>query len=200
LCSFGNRTCVALVEKHTSIDIGWKIAQLRKANNLSLQKLAKKAGMSPSGLYKIEKNGYTPSISTLINIARALGRTVSYFVDEEDGSNLAFVKRKDRRKFTSGHSLATMEIVSGGLKEGLIEAGFSYIKEGGISGSGLMSHAKGEELVVCLKGNVEYQVEKKKFHLQEGDCIHFKSQAPHSWRNLYKGVSIIFWVLSPPTF
>ncbi len=188
------------MERKITIQIGQKIKELRKLNNLSLHKLAGLAQISPSGLYKIENNGYAPSITTLIKIANALEKRVSYFVDEEESTNVQLIKKDERRELFSNISMIKMESFSGGLKDCLLEAAYGVIEPGGNSGKGRMSHKRGEELVICIKGKVEYKIGSEKFVLQKGDSIHFKSEIPHSWKNLFSGKSIIIWVLTPPTF
>ncbi len=62
--------------------LGAKVAAERAERGWSLAQLAQRAGMSPAAVHKIEKNGMTPTIASLMKIAAALGRSVSYFVEE----------------------------------------------------------------------------------------------------------------------
>ncbi|MGB9812902.1 MAG: helix-turn-helix domain-containing protein [Thermovenabulum sp.] len=55
------------------LSIGEKLNLLRQKKNLSLEKLAELAGISASYLCQIEKGIVLPSISTLNNLAKALG-------------------------------------------------------------------------------------------------------------------------------
>src|SRR6266568_5673558 len=65
--------------------IGLKVFSLRKSMGLSLQQLGERSDVSAAAIHKIEQGGMVPTITTLLKIAGALGRPVSYFV-EEDGS------------------------------------------------------------------------------------------------------------------
>ena len=65
--------------------IGLKVFSLRKRMGLSLQQLGERSDVSAAAIHKIEQGGMVPTITTLLKIAGALGRPVSYFVEEEVG-------------------------------------------------------------------------------------------------------------------
>ena len=64
--------------------IGPKVRTLRKQAGLSLQQLAELSNVSAAAIHKIEQSGMVPTITTLLKVAGALGRPVSYFVEEEE--------------------------------------------------------------------------------------------------------------------
>lgn len=72
------------------------IRQIRRQNNLSLRGLADRAGMSYTYLCNVENGKADPSLSTLQNLAKALGVTlIELLSDEEPKSrNSKKVKRK----------------------------------------------------------------------------------------------------------
>src|SRR6185312_9643791 len=78
--------------------IGPKLKRLRQEQRLSLQQLAVKAEVSAAAIHKIEGNDMVPTITTLLKIATALERPVSYFVDSDDGllESVAFTAANDR--------------------------------------------------------------------------------------------------------
>ena len=187
------------------INIGDKIKSLRKKNELSIQKLAKKAGVSPAGIYKIETNEMTPTITTLMKIAGALDKKVSFFVDEDESiSDVEYIHKSDRKKVRSNESKVTYENVAAKLEDCLVEAYVATVDVGGTSGGGTsvddtMSHT-GEELDICLSGTIEFTIRKKVYVLNAGDSIHFKSRIPHSWRNIGKEPVTMITVVTPPPF
>src|SRR6516165_1569085 len=63
--------------------IGPKLRELRVQRGLSLQQLADQADVSAAAIHKIERSGMVPTITTLLKIAGALNRPVSYFVNED---------------------------------------------------------------------------------------------------------------------
>ncbi|MGH7746297.1 MAG: helix-turn-helix domain-containing protein, partial [Candidatus Dormibacteria bacterium] len=63
--------------------LGPKIRELRQQKGLSLQQLAERSDVSAAAIHKLERSGMVPTIATLMKLATALNRPVSYFVDEE---------------------------------------------------------------------------------------------------------------------
>ena len=61
--------------------IGPKVKALRQEQRLSLQQLAVKAEVSAAAIHKIERNDMVPTITTLLKVASALDRPVTYFVE-----------------------------------------------------------------------------------------------------------------------
>ncbi|MBR6700842.1 MAG: helix-turn-helix transcriptional regulator [Firmicutes bacterium] len=68
------------------MSIGSRIRSERKKQNLTLKKLAEKADISVSYLGDIEKERSKPSIDRLKDIALALDKSISYFVDDSSFS------------------------------------------------------------------------------------------------------------------
>jgi quercetin dioxygenase-like cupin family protein len=63
-----------------------------------------------------------------------------------------------------------------------VEAFLLTLENGGSSGPHGMIHS-GHELVFCLRGNLEYEVETNHYLLEPGDCLIFAAQLIHRWRN-----------------
>jgi transcriptional regulator with XRE-family HTH domain len=64
------------------LDIGNKIIQLRKQNNLSQSDLAKKIGASRTIVGNYERNSNMPSIEILLKIAKVFNVSVDYLIGE----------------------------------------------------------------------------------------------------------------------
>lgn len=182
------------------IEIGKKIKQLRRKFNLSLRDLAQCSGTSASTIHKIESNSMVPSIAVLIKIAQALKKNVSYFIGEEnEASQVAHVRPKDREVLLVKDSKLTVENIASFVSDCQLEVTLLHIKKGGTSGEIPLIHS-GEEIKFCLKGKMEYTIERNKFILDLGDCLHFKSGLPHSWKNVGKGEAEVLSVCTPPPF
>lgn len=164
--------------------IGPKVRELRKQKNLSLQQLADRAGLSAGAIHKIEHNGMVPTIATIMKIAAALNRSVSYFVDEEDDGDkpAVLVRPSDRRRvFTSKKGL-TLSGISGPYRLFFMAGALACVEDGADSGPKPMEHP-GEELVYVLDGTLGFQVGEEAFTLRRGDAFHFRTDRPHRWRN-----------------
>jgi transcriptional regulator with XRE-family HTH domain len=64
------------------LDIGSKIAELRKAKKWSQEDLAKKVNSSRVMIGNYERNSNTPSIDIILKIAKAFDVSVDYLVGE----------------------------------------------------------------------------------------------------------------------
>ena len=131
--------------------LGAKVAAERAERGWSLAQLAQRAGISAAAVHKIEKSGMTPTIASLMKIAAALGRSVSFFVDEPDTPDVNVVRRDERAKvFTSKQGLELRNL-SGRYGPFLIAGADAAIEPYADSGPTPMSHP-GEELVIVLAG------------------------------------------------
>lgn len=64
------------------LNIGERITQLRKQQNLSQDELAKKAEVSRTIIGNYERNANTPSIEVLIKLAKVFNVSVDYIIGE----------------------------------------------------------------------------------------------------------------------
>lgn len=70
------------------MDVGARIKSLREAAGLSQNELARRAGVSQSGLSYIESGEKSPSVDTLLRIADALGVTVSELLNAQGDTEM----------------------------------------------------------------------------------------------------------------
>ena len=183
------------------VRIGERIAQLRSEAGLSLRELADRTGVSFATIQKIEANAIVPSVATLLKIAQGLGRKASFFLEEPGEEERSIVHvRKDERAITHvPASRLTIEDVGLHIRNALLQAVILTIEPGGESGEEPLQHP-GEEVKYCLKGRLEYRVNGATYLLRAGDCLHFKSDVPHRWRNPGTEDAVIFSVCTPPPF
>jgi transcriptional regulator with XRE-family HTH domain len=181
-------------------DIGDRIYALRKEGRLSIKRLSEISGVSPAGIHKIENNHMIPTITVLMKIAKALNKTVSYFVDEEKPfRDLELVRRKDRKKLYSSRVHVWMENLAGNMEDGLLTGIFCIVNPKGNSGKTKMSH-RGEEMILVLDNVIEFNIRNKVHRLLKGDCLHFRSELPHSWKNPSGRKTKALWVFAPAPF
>jgi transcriptional regulator with XRE-family HTH domain len=179
--------------------LGEKIKKLRMEKGWSLQDLAEKSGISAAGIHKIESNGIIPTITTMMKIADALGKKVSFFIEEEGEENGAvFVPARKREAiFTFKKGLSLQGISAKKYGDFIMTAAYAVVEVGASSGKKPMSH-RGEELVYCLQGKMEFRVKGKTYVLNPGDSLHFRTHLEHSWRNIGDVQAKLIWVLAIP--
>ncbi|MGH3320902.1 MAG: helix-turn-helix domain-containing protein [Streptosporangiaceae bacterium] len=164
--------------------IGHKIRGLRKRMGLSLQRLAERSDVSAAAIHKIEQGGMVPTITTLLKIAGALGRPVSFFVEEDTGQDDAavFTPASVERPVYTSHAGVTLHSISGPYGRFFLAGARATVIPGADSGVKPMEHP-GEELVHVTTGVLEFAVNGQIYKVEPGDTLHFRGDHPHSWRN-----------------
>lgn len=178
--------------------LGDKIRKLRHDSDISIQRLSEISGVSPAGIYKIETGQMTPSVTTLIKIANALGRKASFFIEDfEQVKNVEFIKADKREKLSSTEGKFKIDVLAGMLEDCKIYAGMFTVYPDGKSGDEHLAH-QGEEFVMCVEGEIDFTIAEETYHLLEGDTLHYKTEIPHSFHNKGKKKAKLLYVLTPP--
>ena len=137
---------------------------------MSLQQLAAQSDVSAAAIHKIERGGMVPTITTLLKIAVAFNRPVSYFVEEQLGENrpVAHIRSDDRGPIFTAHSGIELAGISGPYGRFFLAGAVATVQPGANSGDKPMEHP-GEELILVLDGTFEVDVDGQHFALAEGD-------------------------------
>ncbi len=170
-----------------SVDVGLRLKELREARNISMRTLATKSGLSANALSMIERGKTSPSVSTLYKLADALGVSITaFFGDEADKKQVVFLKSDERTRI--GFTRGVFEALGGEQFTGRVEPFMLTLESSTSSGPHSMTHS-GHEFVYCLRGELDYQVERETFHLTAGDTLLFAAQLKHKWKNPGKTVT-----------
>jgi transcriptional regulator with XRE-family HTH domain len=164
-----------------SVDVATRLRELREARGISMRTLATKSGLSANALSMIERGKTSPSVSTLYKLADALGVSITaFFGAETDKKQVVFIESDERTRvsFTRG----VFEALGGEQFSGRVEPFMLTLESGASSGPHTIVHT-GHEFVFCLRGKLEYQVEKQVFQLEAGDSLLFASKLQHKWKN-----------------
>lgn len=165
-----------------SVNIGEKLRELREARNISMRALATRSGLSANALSMIERGRASPSVSTLYKLADALGISITaFFGGDAQKRQVVFLKADERPRvnFTRG----VFEGLGGEQFIGRVEPFLLTLESAANSGPRTMTHT-GHELVFCLRGTLEYQVERQIYELAAGDSLLFAAHLKHRWRNI----------------
>ena len=177
-----------------SVNVGSRLRDLRSERNLSIRALARKSGLSANALSMIERDKTSPSVSTLYKLADGMGVPItSFFGEERDYETVVFVKADERTRvpFQRG----TWEGLGGQNFVGRMEPFVLTLESGANSGLHTMVHT-GHEFVICLRGELEYQIEDKFYNLKAGDSLMFSARLRHRWRNSGGNVTNALFLLS----
>ncbi len=180
--------------------IGPKVKELRNMRGYSLQQLSDRSEVSPAAIHKVEQGNMVPTITTLLKLAAALDRPVSYFVDEEDSppAEVVYTPANARRAVYTSHSGIDLEAISGPYGRYFVAGAVAVLEPGASSGEEPLRHA-GEELIYVLSGTMEVDVGDQSVRLSTGDSVHFRSNWDHRWRNPTKKQTKALWMALRPT-
>lgn len=178
-------------------ELGERIKRFRLERNLTLKEVELKANVSATHVSEIERGMTSPTVGALAKIAKALGTEPSYFLQNNAYPNVSVVRSADRRVFTYDNWGARINRLNGGIRDSRISFLEVELKPGLTHTMEPLAHT-GEEFIHILKGVVEINVGDNRYLLKEGDSVHFKSEEPHTIRNIGDGPALILWVVSPP--
>lgn len=182
------------VREATSVDVASSLRELREARGISMRTLATKSGLSANALSMIERGKTSPSVSTLYKLADALGVSITaFFGAETERKKIVFLKADERTHMSFTHGV--FEALGGEQFSGRVEPFMLTLESGAASGPHHIVHT-GHEFVFCLRGELEYFVEKQTFLLTAGDSLLFESQMRHRWKNHSKTVTTALVIIS----
>lgn len=180
--------------------LGNKIRMLRKTQNLKLNDIADKSGLSVSYISQLERDLVEPSLSSLKKIAVALNTPIYLLIDDSENENI--VMRKDERpKMTFSNSDTRYEIVSTTAnninftpKMMMVEF---FIPANGEDSDDYVTHSA-EELIVIIEGELDITYGDSIYTLKEGDSIYVKENIPHRIVNNANVDARGYYVVTPP--
>lgn len=175
--------------------LGQRIRELRVHSGQSLRTLAAGAGLSPGFLSQVERGRANASVSALRRIANALGLATADLFSAEDLVGSAVQRRSDRAEIPIGvasskfllsrRPLRNLEVYSGELACG--------------DGTGEpYTHGDGQELFLVIRGCVEVVVDQTTHRMSTGDTVEYRTDVPHTARNVGDDVAEVLWIISPP--
>jgi transcriptional regulator with XRE-family HTH domain len=160
--------------------IGKNIKALRLSQQLTLEALAAKAGITKGYLSKVENSDKAPPVSTLLVIAKALGVTMSQLLGEESPAVRCSVVKKSERKL-----MARNGTIFGYSYETLAHHYFNKKMEPYIltipaasKESAIFQH-EGEEMMLVVEGTMLFYHGGEEYIVDTGDCVYFDSSIPH---------------------
>jgi len=176
--------------------LGAKLRRLRKERDLSQRDLAGHSGVSANAISLIERNEISPSVATLQRLATALSVRISYFFEQDDSqANVIHIRATDRPSLSSRG--VTITGIGRRLREQEVEPFSITLSPGAASGLQPVIHS-GHEIVYCLEGMIEYEIDSAVYLLEAGDFLLFEAELPHFWRNPTADDAKLLLILQTP--
>jgi transcriptional regulator with XRE-family HTH domain len=177
------------------IPVGQRLRELRLERGLSLRALAEQSQLNVNTLSLIENGKTSPSVSTLQQVAAALNTPITaFFVTEAPARQIVFQKNEERAAAEFMHG--TLADLGPGFARPGLEPFLVTIEPFGNCCETPIVHT-GLELVFCLEGHLEYEVDGQRFDLLPGDSLLFEAHLSHRWRNAGSAPSRSLLLLCP---
>jgi transcriptional regulator with XRE-family HTH domain len=138
---------------------------------MSIESLAKAAGVSAGGISQIERGVGNPAFTTLMKIADGMQVPAGSFLQTDQEPQGLVVRKQHRKRLIPSEGLV-YELLTPDLKRRL------HMLEG--------------EVLIYIGGD--------EYHLEEGDSITYDPAVPHWYRNPFPRPSVGFGVITPPGF
>lgn len=178
-------------------NIGEKIRETRKSQNLTLQDVSKMSGLTTSLLSQIENSRANPSITTLLTIAKILNTPLGTLFDVGEETDNPVIRKNDRPVARTANGIIYY-LLTPHLEEKTIEVLYSEFEPGGDTGTKI-TH-QGIECGTVIEGKLEVQIEDNIYILNAGDTINLDSSRPHRIKNAAESKTSAIWINSPPSF
>lgn len=181
--------------EHEDIPVGVNLRRLREQQGITLRELAERSHLAINTLSLIENERTSPSVSTLQQLARALGVSITAFFEGVTAPQAVAYVRSDCRPRAS-IDIGVLEDLGAGANIQAVEPFIVTLDPGASSGSGDIVHT-GYEFVYCLSGRILYMIDSVSYLLDPGDSLLFEAHLPHRWQNLSLTPARILMVLYP---
>ena len=162
------------------------IKTLRKLNELTLEQLANRTGLTKGYLSKVERSEKAPPYSTLNRIAGALNVEVTRMFGKSiaplEDIKISFQKRDEGAviKGTLQQIGYDYKVLAGdkpgkNMEPFIIYAPWEINK--------MYSH-EGEEFMYIIEGNLEFVYGDQTYPMESGDTVYFDANVPHAGRSV----------------
>ena len=166
------------------IRVGERIKSLREIRGLSLKEVADRTGFSAALLSQMENHLVSPSLGTLIKLAKTFGIQVGDFFGETRREPFTIVRKDERKRvsrFASKDGVAygySYESLGFDKKDRHMEPFIVTLEPATLKSSKTSTH-DGEEFIFVLEGAMEVILGDHRDILYPGDSIYYDSNVPH---------------------
>jgi len=159
------------------------LSKLRKKKSLTIEKLAKEAGLSYSAVADIERNKVAPNLDTLSKIAGVLGMKVSDLISLSETNNLSLMPEPESFKLNG-------LIMHRFLAED-VEFVFGYAPVALLSDKKLYTYPNHTCMVYVVRGLMKIAFEDKEQMVNKGELFSFNAGLPHYFEANHEDTQVI---------
>ena len=164
--------------------VGKRIRIYREKLEMSVYDLACKSGVDEKLINSIEKGKVLPALGVLTKLSRALGQRLGTFMDDQFKPDPIITRAADvEAKKVAKEGTNELGYSSHSLALGKPDRHMDPFRiEFQADGVDEVSSHEGEELIICIAGEVELTYGNDKFTLKPGDTAYYNSVVKHGLR------------------
>ncbi len=174
-----------------------RLRSLRHEKGMPLREMAEIAGVSVSFLSQVERGTASPSIGTLIRMARALDETVSSLFEPRNAARL--VRANERPTLVHPERQWSEELLSP-RDFSRLQFIRSTVAPGGSTGPEPLSYDAAETCMLVESGTLTVWLEQEEMQLGPGDCLAYDPHQSHRFHNGSDEPTVLIFASSPPSY
>ena len=180
--------------------VGKRIRTYREKLDMSVFDLSQKSGIEERVINAIEKGQVLPALGVLTKISRALGQRLGTFMDDQFKPDPIITRAKDlEAKQVAKEGTNELGYASHSLALGKPDRHMDPFRiEFAANGVDEVSSHEGEELIICIAGEVELTYGCEKTLLKAGDTAYYNSVVKHGLRAVGGKPASIYGVVFMP--
>jgi transcriptional regulator with XRE-family HTH domain len=177
--------------------VGPNLRRVRTKRGLSLERLARRSGVSRSMLSQIELGQTSPTVTLLWKIARSLGVPFAALAGPGHGGTPQIVRAKDSKVLTNPEGSVSLRALFPPTDRPRTEFFELRLKPGAREQAQPRAPGTLANLVVG-SGVVDVDVDRTSHHLETADSILFACDVSHAYRNTGRADALLYLVLAHP--
>ena len=167
------------------MELGLSIRSRRGRRGLTLESLATQAGISRAMLSAIERGTKNPTVRVVVQIAGALGCSVSELLGEQGppADRATVVRREERRTLVDPQTGVVRQSLSPALLRRGVEVVWYVIPPGCGAGPFPPHPRDAEEHITVVRGVLRCRLADREIELRDGDALSFPADVAHEFHN-----------------
>ena len=180
--------------------VGKRIRTYREKLDMSVYDLAQKSGIDEKVINSIEKGQVLPALGGWTKLSRALGQRLGTFMDDQFKPDPIITRAKDlEANAVAKEGTNVLGYASHSLALGKPDRHMDPFRiEFAADGVDEVSSHEGEELIICIAGEVELTYGNEKSVLMPGDTAYYNSVVKHGLRALGGKPASIYGIVFMP--
>lgn len=180
--------------------IGERLKRLRKSLDLTLDDIARKSGVGKATLSRIENNITAGTLKTHMKICEALNVNLKDLyegldVPQEEISAIGEKESDEAEVFSYDEKSKSIILTKNARKKNMLPQllilepnGKTHIEQ---NATGI------EKFVFCTEGQIQINIDNKKYEIKKGTSLYFNSSLSHRFINIGKKLAKCLVVTSP---